>query len=285
MSREAPAGGHGRRQRRWTGGPRTDGRRTDPRGTGGTTTAATPPARRTAAASSVRRPERARTARARDAGANLAVLGANSCFRRIRLEPTAAGPHRLAVCCKADYRQDPAYACGDHALVTNDFRRDPAPDPESSLTGVLYEGYPVEAPYVVSRPDHWVLEGTGVRAGDSFRALVGVEYDRVTPQAPTPRPLEVLAHSPLVCNGTRSHSDSAYGARPGGSGLSATGTMRWVESLDASGPGVPGVRHGLDGRTGAFTTRVTANVLRAFAAGPAGRTHPAADNLHEVYGA
>ncbi|WP_377269740.1 N,N-dimethylformamidase beta subunit family domain-containing protein [Peterkaempfera sp. SMS 1(5)a] len=229
--------------------------------------------------------QRALVARARDAGANLALLGANTCFRRIRLEPAATGPDRLVVCYKADYRDDPYYAHGNRALVTNDFRRDPAPDPESSLTGVLYEGYPTEAPYVVTRPDHWVFAGTGVRAGDSFKALVGVEYDRVTPEAPTPRPLEVLAHSPLVCNGTRSHSDSAYGAHPGGSGLFATGTMRWVESLDASGPGRHGVRHGMDGRTGAFTTRVTENVLRVFAAGPAGRTHPADDNLHQVYGA
>lgn len=231
-------------------------------------------------------PEQRRlVAGARDAGTNLALLGANTCFRRIRLDATATGPHRLVVCYKSDYQADPYYARGDKALVTNDFRRDPAPDPESSLTGVLYEGYPTEAPYVVTRPDHWVFHGTAVRAGDSFRALVGVEYDRVTPGEPTPRPLEVLAHSPLVCKGQRSHSDSAYGARPGGSGLFATGTMRWVESLDASGPGVAGVRHGMDGRTGAFTSRVTENVLRVFAEGPAGRTHPATDNLREVYGA
>ena len=31
--------------------------------------------------------------------------------------------------------------------------------------------------------------------------------------------------------------------------------------------------------------KVTENVLRAFAAGPAGRTHPARDNLAAVYGA
>ncbi|MFJ6212614.1 N,N-dimethylformamidase beta subunit family domain-containing protein [Streptomyces sp. NPDC092296] len=228
--------------------------------------------------------QRELVARARDAGSNLAVLGANTCFRRVRLEPTATGPHRMVVCYKADYREDPYWSGGDHAQVTNDFRREPAPDPESPLTGVLYEGYPTEAPYVVTRPDHWVFAGTGVRAGDSFKALVGVEYDRVTPDQPTPRPIEVIAHSPLVCNGSHSHSDSAYYTTPGGAGVFATGTMRWVESLAATGKSVHGVRHGIDGRTGAFTTRVTENVLRAFAAGPAGHTHPATDNLHEVYG-
>ncbi|WP_342749437.1 N,N-dimethylformamidase beta subunit family domain-containing protein, partial [Streptomyces milbemycinicus] len=52
--------------------------------------------------------------------------------------------------------------------------------------------------------------GTGVRRGDSFAHLVGVEYDRVTPGEPTPEPLEIIAHSPLVCNGRHSHADSAY---------------------------------------------------------------------------
>ncbi|WP_079127301.1 N,N-dimethylformamidase beta subunit family domain-containing protein [Streptomyces sp. TP-A0874] len=227
--------------------------------------------------------QRARVAGARDAGANLAVLGANTCFRRVRLEPTRSGAHRLVVCYKTDYRDDPYYERGEHSLVTTDFREHPAPDPESSLTGVLYEGYPTEAPYVVTRPDHWVFAGTGVKAGDSFKGLVGVEYDRVTPEAPTPRPLEVIAHSPVVCKGESSHSDSAYGTFKNGAGLFATGTMRWVESLAAEGPGRKGVRHGIDGRAGDFTRRVTGNVLRAFAAGPAARTHPAEDNLDKVY--
>ena len=225
---------------------------------------------------------RARTAHARDVGTNLALLGANTCFRRIRLEPSATGAHRMVVCYKSAYREDPRYPRSP-ALVTNDYRREPAPDPESALTGVLYEGYPAEAPYVVTRPDHWAFQGTGVHAGDSFAHLVGIEYDRVTPSAPTPRPIEIVAHSPLVWNGSPSHSDTAYYTAPSGAGVFATGTMRWVESLDATGRSVQGVRHGFDARTGAFTTRTTENILRAFASGPAARTHPASDNLHQVY--
>jgi hypothetical protein len=53
----------------------------------------------------------------------------------------------------------------DNALVTSDWRAAPGPDPESSLTGTSYEGYPAVAPYVVAAPRSWVFAGTGVGAG------------------------------------------------------------------------------------------------------------------------
>jgi hypothetical protein len=49
--------------------------------------------------------------------------------------------------------------------------------------------------------------------------------------------------------------------------------MRWVESLKGDGS------HRVPPRTADFTRRVTTNLLRAFAEGPAGRVHPAKDNL------
>ncbi|MEU3724203.1 N,N-dimethylformamidase beta subunit family domain-containing protein [Streptomyces sp. NPDC031705] len=220
---------------------------------------------------------------ARDAGTNLAVLGANCCYRRIRLEASPAGQDRVVVCYKDDYAEDPGYRRG--FPPTHDFRRAPARDPESSLLGVIYDGYPVDAPYVVTHPGHWLLEGTGARAGDAFAHLVGVEYDRVNPAHPTPRPIEVLAHSPVVRKGRASYADTAYLSLPGGAAVFATGTMRWVEALDAGGPVGRRGNHGLDARAAHFTRTVTANVLRAFARGPAGRARPARDNLAAHYGA
>ncbi|MFC5958314.1 N,N-dimethylformamidase beta subunit family domain-containing protein [Streptomyces pratens] len=221
--------------------------------------------------------------RARDAGTNLAFLGANTCFRRIRLEGGLRGEGRTVVCYKSDYRADPLYP-DRPALVTTDFRSAPAAAPESLLTGVLYEGHPTDAPYVVHNAEHWLFAGTGVKWGDSFPHLVGVEYDRVTPGALPRAPIEIVAHSPLVCNGQNSHSDSAYYTAPSGAGVFASGTMRWVEALMA-GTGDNGRNHGMDARTGAFVTRTTENLLRAFAEGPAAKTRPAPrDNVGEVYG-
>ncbi|MFC9586615.1 N,N-dimethylformamidase beta subunit family domain-containing protein [Streptomyces yangpuensis] len=226
--------------------------------------------------------QRAHFTAARDAGTNIAILGANCCFRRIRLEASELGPDRTLVCYKSSYGQDPGFTRGHPATV--DFRSAPGADPESSLLGVIYDGYPVDAPYVVTHPGHWLFEGTGATAGDRFEHLVGVEYDKVNTGFTTPRPIEILAHSPVVCDGRPSHQDTAYYTVPSGAGVFATGTMRWVEALDATGDGRSGRNHGLDARSGALTTRVTENLLRVFAAGPAGRSHPAQDNVKAVYG-
>ena len=91
--------------------------------------------------------ERANVTAARDAGVNLAFLGANAMFRRIRLD--AGG--RLVICYKTSYTEDPEYG-KDNALVTSDWREPPAPDPESSLIGTIYEGYPANAAYLVVVP-------------------------------------------------------------------------------------------------------------------------------------
>ena len=128
------------------------------------------------------------------------------------------------------------------------------PDPESSLTGVIYEGYPVDAPYVIHQPDHWLYAGTGVRKGQSFEHLVGVEFDRVNLGYPTPRPIEVLAHSPVVCEGQPDYSDTAYYTTSSGAGVFASGTMRWVESMMAGHRG-DGADHHISAAAGRFVTR------------------------------
>jgi hypothetical protein len=220
--------------------------------------------------------ERGYVTAARDAGLNIAFLGANAMFRRIRLAPTGLGASRLVICYKTSYRQDPLFG-RDNALVTNDFREPPDPDPESSLTGTLYEGYPAVADYVVTAPDAWMFAGTGAARGDRFPALVGIEYDRVNPGSPVERPIQVLAHSPLTCKGVNSYADSAYYTHPGGAGVFSTGTMRWVEAF-----GPPTYHWGLTRAAGRLTRRVTANVLRAFADGPAAARYPARDNLREL---
>ncbi|HEY7142642.1 MAG TPA: N,N-dimethylformamidase beta subunit family domain-containing protein [Streptosporangiaceae bacterium] len=220
-------------------------------------------------------PERASVTAARDAGVNLAFLGANAMFRRTRLAPTPLGGDRMVICYKTSYQQDPMYG-KDNALVTSDWREPPHPDPESAVIGTLYESNPTTAHYVVAAPDSWVFNGTGVSKGTRFRALVGTEYDRVNPGYPVQRPIQVLSHSPLTCRGIRSYADSAYYTHPGGAGVFNAGTMRWVESF--GGPN----NWGITRACGDFTRRVTVNVLRAFAGGPAAHAYPARDNLREM---
>jgi hypothetical protein len=218
-------------------------------------------------------PERAHVTAARDAGVNLAFLGANAMFRRTRLEPTKLGANRLVVCYRTSYQQDPMYG-KDNALVTTDWREEPHPDPESSVIGTLYEGFPTVADYVVATPDAWMFAGTGARKGTRFAAMVGIEYDRVNPGYPVQRPIQILSHSPVTCNGVNSYADSAYYTHRSGAGVFNAGTMRWVESFAE-----PLYGWGITRACGDFTRKVTANVLRAFADGPAAHSYAAHDNL------
>jgi hypothetical protein len=221
-------------------------------------------------------PERANVTAARDAGVNVAFLGANCMFRRTRLAGSRLGSNRLVICYKTSWMQDPMYG-HDNALVTSDWREPPHPDPESSITGTLYESNPADAALVVVSPDSWLFRGTGVRRGTRFPGLVGIEYDRVNPDSPVERPIEILSHSPLTCRGIHSYADSAYYTHRSGAGVFNAGTMRWVRSFSGD------IGYGIDQRTGRFVRQVTANVLRAFADGPAAEKYPARDNLAEMH--
>jgi len=216
--------------------------------------------------------ERAHLTAARNAGVNIAFMGANTMFRRTRMASTRLGERRLVICYKTSYLQDPMYG-KNNALVTSDWREPPVPDPESSLTGTLYESNPVTADFVVASPDSWIFAGTGVGKGTKLTGLVGIEYDRVNPVYPVQRPIQVLSHSPLQCRGVNSYSDSAYYTHRGGAGVFNTGTMRWVACSN-------GLRlFGLNKQAHQFTRQVTTNLLRGFADGPAAGKYPAHDNL------
>ena len=124
--------------------------------------------------------ERANVTAARDKGVNLAFLGANAMFRRTRLQASALGEAREVVCYKTAYHADPQYAKDPpRSPATGATRR--TPDPESTLIGTIYEGYPVDAPFVVSSAYSWVYQGTGVPRG---RQLPAPGRRRVRPGRP-----------------------------------------------------------------------------------------------------
>ncbi|REE99477.1 N,N-dimethylformamidase beta subunit family domain-containing protein [Thermomonospora umbrina] len=212
--------------------------------------------------------------RARDEGVNIAFLGANAVNRHIRFADTALGPDRLVICYK-DATEDPV-ARTDPAESTQDWRLPPKPRPESDLIGIMYNCFPAVGSFTVHRPAHWLFRGTGVRRGTTFPGLIGPETDALNWGGPTPRPIEVLAHSPINCGAFVKTADATYYTTRSGSGVFATGTMRWVCAMRGTACG-----HGVTGAAQRFVSRVTENLLRAMAAGPMGSAHPARDNLEE----
>ena len=211
----------------------------------------------------------------RDSGTNIAFFGANAVYRHIRLEPSSLGEGRVLVCYKHP-SEDPVLATNPDE-ATQQWRLAPNPRPESELTGVMYECHPVSADFAVITPDSWVFQGTGAVKGQRYRGLVGVEYDRLIGGVPTPRPLQVLSDSPVICRGVRTHANSAYYTTPAGSGVFNVGSLIWSTTLPAAGANATRV----GAESSKFAETVTANVLSEFSKGPAGLRRPAEDNYDQ----
>jgi hypothetical protein len=215
---------------------------------------------------------RAAVTRARDQGVNVAFFGANAIFRRIRFQSSPLGPDRIEVNYKIP-QSDPLYG-KDNAVVTGNWPTPPDADPESSLVGQSYVcSVTHNFPLVVTDPGSWVWAGSGVFRGESLPGLVGPEFDQVNPSEPTPRPIQVIARSPVDCGAAPTYSDVTYYVAGSGAGVFDSGTGDWICALpDAAGCPPPGAGQPAARRA---IQAATANILTAFAAGPAGRAHPA----------
>ncbi|WP_238332659.1 N,N-dimethylformamidase beta subunit family domain-containing protein [Kribbella jejuensis] len=208
--------------------------------------------------------------KARDSGTNVAFLGANAVYWRVRYE---AG-NRVIVGYK-DATLDPLRNRPD---TTAKWRSKPDPRPENSLTGMLYECFPAVGSFTVRDPDFFLYAGTGARKGSAYPGLTATEVDRAYPIPGTPKTLQVVAHSPVSCGPTiHTFSDATYYTTPSGAGVFDTGSMNWVPSLHG-----PNSKHSLTAREVAFARTVTVNLLRAMSAGPLARTHPAQPDLNTL---
>jgi hypothetical protein len=210
--------------------------------------------------------ERDNTTAARDRGVNLAFLGGNEIYRHIRFEDSPLGADRVEVDYKV-FEEDPVSRT-DPAEATTQWRSPPDPRPESVLLGNFYQCNPAQADMISVDQDNWLLSGV-VTDGQVLPGLIGNEYARVDLQVPTPRPIEVLFHSPVTCGGRRDFADVTYYTTGSGAAVFSAGTQWWICALEACrGPEAAAA-------IGVITTRL----LTAYAQGPAGRAHPAVDDL------
>jgi hypothetical protein len=213
---------------------------------------------------------------ARDRGVNLAFLGANALYWRVRYAETALGRDRLLIGYKSA-SLDPIRA-EDPRNTTAKFRDEPAADPEDTIVGQLYDCFPASpAGYTVQDPTFFLFTDTGARRGSSYPGVVGIETDRAQARDSTPRPLQVVAKSRTDCSGEKTWSTSVYYTVESGAGVFSTGTMLWVYATRGTNQ-----KRGIDQKATNFTRQVTDNLLQEMSHGPMGRRHPARDNLNEV---
>ncbi len=198
---------------------------------------------------------------ARAAGVNLAFLGANAVYRHVRIEPAWDGTTDRVVVNYRD-RADPVTATNP-AEATVEWRKQKAP--EAELVGIQYICAGVSADLVVANASHWVWAGAGVRNGQVLPGLVGNEADGVATGV-SPAGLDRLAASPVRCGTSSYTATTSYYSAPSGAGVFASGTIWWVCGLESTYCSTP--------KNMGAVRAATANVLRTFAAGPAGAVHP-----------
>ncbi len=186
---------------------------------------------------------------ARDAGSDLAFLGANAGYWRVQL------------------KGDQVYCAKDASIQPKNIRWRDLGKPESAVVGALYDAFPVAGALVVREPDFVLFDGIKVAKGSSFPGLIGDETDRYYPGHDTPEQIEVPTLSPVECRGKQTWSTMTYYTAESGANVWATGTMNWTRSLTG-----PVAKKGIPKQSSDFTRAVTANLLEGMSA----QTLPAA---------
>lgn len=199
---------------------------------------------------------------ARDQGTNVVFFGANSVYWRVRTEPSRLGPERVLVCYK-DWNRDLDPVRYRHPeLDTTIWREGSRPDPESILTGAIYDDVRVSGAFTVSDPGFFAYQGTGVSRGEKFPGLVGGEVDRVLTRFKHPSDLHVFAHS-AASGRVHAHgwADSTAYLAASGAGVIDMASLNWLKAQR---------NRKVPLRSRRFAIRVTQNIIRAVSAGPLG---------------
>ncbi len=213
-------------------------------------------------------------------GTNLAFLGANACYRQIRLQPSSVGPNRLEVCYK-DAAADPMRGVDTTVVTGPSWDSPPTSWPECELIGDMYQSIGANDDLVVTDASAWFFDGCGFTDGQHLPSVVQGEYDRYVPSLPGPRNLDVFAHSPVA--GQADWSDITYYTSPAGGGVLATGMASFVNKLSNTTAfpwnivpkAIPGVTTPL--------LRAMENLYGAVGFGPAATREKSTGNWTSIY--
>jgi len=205
-------------------------------------------------------PERRWLQKMRDEGLSLAFFSGNTGYRRIRFEDSAKGVQQRTIVCYKSGTLDPHRNAPD---TTAEYHVNPHRQPENELVGVLWAGWAHLEGFalVVSTPDHWIYQGTGVRAGDTLGHIVGYEWDVAASNGVSPDGLEVVAESPVLHEyGFASTAQTTVYYPTPSSFVFGAGTIGWAKGLsepNTRDPRVQRVTENVLSRAGIFPEQAT----------------------------
>ncbi len=226
------------------------------------------------------RPMRDAAIAALSKGTNLAFLGANACYRQIRLQPSPVGEDRQQICYK-DATEDPLYGKDTELVTAPSWESPPTTWPESNLIGSMYQSVRANDDLVITDASSWFFDGCGLSDGQHLPSVVQGEYDRYVPSLPGPTNVDVLGHSPVA--GQSNWSDITYYTVAGGGGVLASGSAAFVNKL-ANTTAFPSnvVPAAIPGVTDVLL-RAMENLYGLFGNGPASAAQPSGGNWSAVY--
>ncbi len=177
---------------------------------------------------------------ARNAGVNLAFMGANDSFWQVRYEDN----RRTMVGYKYSADPDP-----DPAQKTTEFRWLTPPRPECELFGIEFQNVVlinrnIDAtadPAVATDP--W-FAGSGLTPGSVLSGLGGGETDEITTGCHVPPVTPLLSYAGPPANGTPSHGDAVRYTACSGAEVLSGGSLQFSWGLDSwrdpgyTGPGL-----------------------------------------------
>lgn len=215
-------------------------------------------------------------------GGNAAFFSGNTCCWQVRGEDGG----RSFTCWKQNFHSDPVYQTRDFKTLSTAWSHYLLKRPENELTGVgfLWGGYQIShgqfmdgpGAYTVYRPDHWILEGTGLKKGDMFGGkdtIVGYECDGCeiemkdglpvpTHRDGTPDGFTILCMCPAKwhpddCEWYEKWDKGRVGqsvlgtyTKPGGGTVFTTGSTDWSHGLKGKDPAVERITRNILGRLG-----------------------------------
>lgn len=171
-------------------------------------------------------------AKLRDEGVNLLFLSGNTCCWVSPFRESHDGrPNRII------FRGGPYGAEHDHA-ITRETTNGPFPErgPDEGYLMGARNVRPVNGggDWIVTKPDHWIFEGTGVQKGDKVPGLIGWEYHGDPPPIPG---LEVVGAGTAWVGGERPQQWTAtIYPGPKGNYVFNASTIFWAQGL-SSPPG------------------------------------------------
>ena len=183
--------------------------------------------------------------KARDEGVNLAFLSANAVFCVVPMLPSKKGVSNRTIRREGWFNPLPPGAKLPPNMIHQEgfkpvFDRDAAQLMGARTPLLAFNG---SGDWTCTKPEHWLFEGTGMKAGESIEGLVGWEM-HAEPAMDLPG-MEIVAKGPTMAGDKKGEYTATVYNGPKGNIVFNAATIWWANGLSSPPGHKTPVRHGV----------------------------------------